>query len=316
MVSREIEWLAIDRDGYVGYFNSDRAAPIPGSFDRDELFHCVKQLHPNYSYRSGHLLPIQDMFDFCLGSRKEGKIFGKPREHTVNFLDWLHPLQIAQTIDLHEMWKNQAGSKSVLLIIVESMDPIETIFGRQSITRFAQRPSGPPFVLTVNSMSGKQAERLYTSNVCLHIQLAPHSKGLLRPDKKDNNVFNYSEFDFFSKFSALKISVWPYACDYPPTTPINVDQLDKKLQNVLRKTTFDEVSFFECPMIQPLDFVDSTTMSGNLDFVSSEGLTIGNPLWSEDQRIERQSEWDVFLQESTIARAKRLRSNAILSPDG
>lgn len=238
--SMDTTWFAVDRDGYVAYFESGEAGAVPRealTVEEEDVAGRVTQALP----RTGERL------DPAPGNAP-GTMVG----------------------ERHRSYFGNEVSLDDLLMFLDSLDPVEEELSRGELYE-VHATEGVAVVW--RRIRRPTFERLHADGSCRYCTYHYAETDEDEPEEDEGGSAHLANYGLFS-YSHLTDN-WvagAYGRDREPREPVKVDQLPPDLRDMLGRVRFQDLSFRETPFIQPVEHVPCEAWSGG--YLTADGKTI------------------------------------------
>jgi hypothetical protein len=242
--SMDTDWFAVDAEGCVALFDSDKCGPVPvGATDR---YGFEAELRPAFAS-----LPETEII-FCTAG---WEYFGTR--------DGGGPIR--------------SGSSGIIL--ASELGWLETLIVNGEARLI---PSTNHFVVLLNAATPKVIERLEASSFVLAAESAFTEPGFADPlgepprviDPRDPTYWARhwlaSRRGFFTYQMPIFGFCYPYCCEWIPKNAIRADQFPAAIWDLFRKVEFKKLRFSECPLIQPLEYLPCRVEHGVDGFMTAD----------------------------------------------
>jgi hypothetical protein len=238
--SMDTDWFAVDRDGHVGYFDTNEPGAVP-----------------TLIYHGG--APGFDLFDVLL----ETATVGAPLD---DLRGWLHPGPLRQTAP---HWQPSSPDlNGQVRMYLKSLEPVRALIEQgQASVQLAREGHAvliqEPEAALLQTLHGRQLclacfRQYWGDQVMSHAAalgcFVYHCQGYARP----NNQFGVTA---------------PYGRKKLPEFPVHVDQLPPEARAYVKRFRFETCCFAETLYIQPAEHVECSSWD-ELAFLSSDGTRI------------------------------------------
>lgn len=268
--SGDVDWFAVDAQGCVAHFHSwEPGAPVP----KGATWQFSEALERPPGIRSKTIFDLEAALH----------IFNE-RWYGVNQIavpSYGYP-------SVQEIRRKRLGR---VRMIVQSLDVVREALDNRLAKLALQRPAGPPYAVDFETLPRDLAEQILRSGQCLSC------RSVDLEDSISNGLFRYVH----SGRESGDGPNGPYLRQTAPADPVTVDELESPLRAIIEEVRFEQLSFLDSPLVQPLEHFQCR---GNGYIVSADGRRL------QGASVEAQREWDQEIRERDARREQALRDLA------
>lgn len=300
--SGDVEWFAVDAQGHVAAFWAyERYAPVPElqctGYNVEKLLDQGWQSETIFDLRGALHLFNHHWYG-------ENRIAINLSDHE------LYGLRDIGDFDYRTVQEIRLKRLGRALVIVHSLDVVQTALDTGIARLVLQLPAGPPFAVEFADLPRDVAERILRSGQCLccaSLRDWSESEAQTGCDVEKAGLYWYSHCGSEHRHCGLE---GPYLRDTAPANPLTVDRLPRLLRSAVERVRFEGLSFLDCPLVQPLEHFPCS--SGGYLF-SDDGRTLRGKLGQTMNNFEPEH-WERRVRDCERRREQALREMAAWPP--